>query len=226
MKAISIAFFFICYCMEAFAQSDYKGGVMFQLKPDFSFEKDWKLNTKLESRQLLFEGLNKDPFNSVFRYDRTDLEMVLSKKASASTSLGGGYLIRLENKSFIHRFIQQLSIAQNALGLRLGHRFRTDQTFEKENSPRYRLRYRLSAEKALNGQSVDPGELYLVANNEYLQTIQDKKYSLEIRVLAALGFNFSDKNKLEAGLDYRIEKLFLESTTQLTWFNIAWYISL
>src|SRR3546814_11063084 len=83
--------------------------------------------------------------------------------------------LRLQDKSYIHRFIQQLSIAQNALGLRIGHRFRTDQTFEKESATRYRLRYRLSAEKALNGQNVDPGELYLVANNEYLQTRSEER---------------------------------------------------
>lgn len=212
-------------CVDAWAQNGYKGGIMFQLKPDFSFGKDWKLNTKLESRQLLFEGLNKDPFHTTFQYERSDLEMVLSKKTSPTGAVGGGYLIRLDEGKFTHRFIQQYSISQSAWGMRLGHRFRTDETFERDESTRYRLRYRISMEKPLNGQEIDPGELYLNINNEYFQTLQDRAYSLEIRAMAALGFNFSDQSKLETGLEYRIEDLFLNSNTQLLWLNVAWYVS-
>lgn len=225
MKAITIVLCLLFLCMGAWAQNGYKGGTMFQLKPDFSFGEDWELNTKLESRQVLFEGLNKDPFNNVFHYDRTDLEMVLNNKISPLGAIGAGYLIRLEDGKFIHRLIQQFSIAEDAIGLGIAHRFRTDETIDKNESTKYRLRYRMSMEKALNGSEVDPGELYLEFSNEYLQSIQSKEYNLEIRALAAVGFNFNDNNKLETGLDYRIENLFSGANRQLLWLNIAWSLS-
>lgn len=225
MRVLTILLGLSLLCIKVSAQSGYKGGAMFQLKPDFSFENDWKLNTKLESRQVLFEGLNKDPFQGVSRYERSDLEMVLSKKLSPLYSVGAGYLIRLEDGIVTHRFIQQFSIAQSLLGMRVGHRFRTDETFEGSESTKYRLRYRIGMEKPLNGQEVDPGEFYLEFNNEYLQSLQNKDYDLEVRVLAAVGFNFSDMNKLALGVDYRVEKIFSKSNKQLAWLNAAWYIS-
>src|SRR5690606_1179933 len=100
MKKTIIVLCLIFLCVEAWAQNGYKGGLMLQLKPDFSLGSDWKLNTKLESRQLLFEGLNQDPFHTMFQYERSDLEMVLSKKISSIGALGGGYLIRLKEDKF------------------------------------------------------------------------------------------------------------------------------
>lgn len=106
----------------------------------------------------------------------------------------------------------------------MAHRFSSDQTFNSENPRELRLRYRITAEIPLNGQSVDPGEFYLKLNNEYLNSWQDGEYDLEIRLVPLAGFEFTDNNKLEFGLDYRLSSFLDGSSRNSFWFNIGWYL--
>src|SRR5690606_24441681 len=100
-----------------------------------------------------------------------------------------------------------------------------DQTFEKDEDVQFRLRYRISFEKPLNGQEIDPKEFYLKFNNEYFGILKSSKGNLEIRALASLGYNISDKNKIETGIDYRAEDLIDSKTTHKVFLNIGWYHS-
>src|SRR5690606_26582727 len=125
--------------------------------------KYWKVNSKLEGRQIFF----KNPYpegESEFEFERADLEIVATRSLNTG-SIGGGYLIRRQDGNFIHRAIQQYSITQKLTALRISHRLRTDQTFEKDEDVQFRLRYRISFEKPLNGQEIDPKEFYLKFNN-------------------------------------------------------------
>lgn len=209
-----------------FSYAQNRFGMMPQINTDFKIGEFMKVNTKLENRFILYQN----PYGDRGRrseYERTDLELVLTGTNGALNNFGAGYLIRRNDAdgSFSHRAIQQYSAAQEWGELLLAHRFRTDQTFENDEAVQYRLRYRVSVEKPLDGQRVDPREYYLKFNNEYLGSLQEGKGNLEIRLLSSLGYNHSDNDQIEVGFDYRAENLIGGSTENLLWLTVGWYHS-
>jgi hypothetical protein len=113
---------------------------------------------------------------------------------------------------------------QRITGFRLVHRFSTDQTFSKEEKPEFRLRYRIASEVALSGESVDPNEFYFKFNNEYLKSWQDADNDLEIHLVPLLGYNLVNNNKIEMGLDYRVNSFLDNNTRHSFWMNVNWFI--
>ena len=199
-------------------------GLLPQINADFKIGEDWKVNAKVEGRQLFIqhpfpEGKNESEF------ERLDFEFVASKSLSSFDAIGGGYLVRRQDGKFTHRFIQQYVITQNLFVFRLAHRFRIDQTIENGEKLQLRLRYRASFEQPLNGLIVDPGEFYLKLNNEYLGILKDRKGNLEIRGLACLGYNKSEEDQIETGVDYRLEDIFSSKSVDRLYLYVGWYHS-
>ena len=207
------------------AQENYLAGTLTQLNVNFSLPKNLRLNTKLEARQIFSEKETSKPASGRLRYERTDLHFVLTKKLSSDNNIGGGYLVRLEDGKLTHRFIQQFNSVHKLEVLSLAHRVVVDETFSKDEATQIRLRYRLGMEKALNGRSVDPREFYLKFNNEYLGIFSNENTDLEIRASAALGYNVTDDNKIELGLEYRVNEFYTAAKSQQFWITIAWYLS-
>ncbi|MBX2827536.1 MAG: hypothetical protein KTR22_05205, partial [Flavobacteriaceae bacterium] len=77
----------------------------------------------------------------------------------------------------------------------------------------------------LNGQSVDPKEFYFKFNHEYLNAWEQNDYDLEIRAVPHLGYKVSKSNKLEFGLDYRLNSFLNTSPSHRFWTVINWYIA-
>lgn len=222
MKLFFVCTLLICLGLKSYAQNEI--GLIPQINSDFKIGKRWKVNSKLEGRQIFF----KNPFPAgkhEKEFDRFDVELIATKSVDPLRAFGGGYLIRRSDNSFTHRFIQQYAITRKLLASRLSHRFRTDQTLEKDEYVQWRLRYRLSWEKPLNGFEIDPGEFYLKLNNEYLGILQDSTGDLEIRCLASVGYDISDKNKVETGVDYRVENLMTSDPTHRLFLSIGLYHS-
>lgn len=209
-----------------FSQAVYRAGTLPQLNVNIKISNNLKLNNKLESRQIFSEREEEQPASNRFRYERSDLTMVLTRKISASNTIGGGYLIRLEDKQFAHRFIQQFNNVTNREYVRVAHRIVTDETFRKDSAVQLRLRYRLGLEKALNGINIDPKEFYAKLNNEYLGIYEDKSADLEIRGLLALGYNATDNNRIELGFEYRVNEFNKSVQAQQYWMTIGWFISI
>jgi len=222
MKLFVVCILLICLGLKCYAQNEI--GLIPQINSDFKIGERWKVNSKLEGRQIFFK--NPNPAGQIEKeFDRFDVELIATKSIDPLHAFGGGYLIRRADNSFTHRFIQQFAITRKLLASRLSHRFRTDQTFEKNESVQWRLRYRISWEKPLNGFEIDPGEFYLKLNNEYLGILQDSKGDLEIRGLASVGYDISDKNKVETGIDYRVENLINSDPTHRLFLSIGLYHS-
>lgn len=222
MKFHVVSFLLFCLSLKAYAQNEI--GLIPQIISDFKIGSKWKVNSKLEGRQIFF----KNPFPKGFNqkeFNRFDVELMATKSINSLQAWGGGYLIRRADNSFTHRFIQQYAITRRLPASRIAHRFRSDQTFVKDESIQFRLRYRLSWEKPLNGYELDPGEFYLKVNNEYLGILQDSKGDMEIRGLASLGYDISDKNKIETGIDYRVENVVTSKPTHRLFLSIGLYHS-
>ncbi len=74
----------------------------------------------------------------------------------------------------------------------------------------------------LNGQTLDPKELFIKVSNEYLNAFQQSEYDLEIRIAGFIGYVFSPKTKLEIGLDNRLDAFIDDRLRNRFWlgFNI------
>lgn len=209
-----------------YSQGVYNAGVLPQINLNISLPKDWRLNAKLESRQLFSEGQFEQNFKTAYRYDLTDIAFIASKKTGVNNSLGAGYMIRVRNNEVVHRFIQQYSIVKKYDLFRLGHRISTDQTIRNNNPVQVRLRYRIGVEKALNGKDIDLREFYFKLNNEYLFSVEGKETDLELRLIPALGYAFKDNNKFEFGIDYRLNEFISGVSRNQFWLYLGWFISM
>ena len=224
MKLLNL--FLLFFPLEVFCQKSYRAGTLPQINVNFGVAKNFKLNTKLESRQIFSERNAGEPRSSQLRYERTDLAMVLTRKLSVNNTIGGGYLIRLEDGELAHRLIQQFNYVRSLEMITMAHRIVTDETFRKSEPASYRLRYRLGMEKALNGRQIDPKEMYLKFNNEYLGIWSDRSADLEIRGLLSLGYNATDDHKFELGVEYRVNEFNQPVKAQQFWVTIGVFLSI
>ena len=220
MKILFSFFLTIAFSVSVLAQHSYTGGVQTEIKPTISFKKDWTLNNKITTRTLLFEGSADEALRGISVFERSELEMILTKGLSETNDVGFGYLIRDEEGDFKQRLIQQFAISKKATSFKYGHRFRFDETFQKNTDIIYRFRYRFNIEKTLSKK--DNRKTYFFASNEYLPTLQGDDLTMEMRGFPGIGFQLNDKQKIEVGLDYRIEQLFTHSHKQLFLLHLAW----
>lgn len=203
-------------------QAAYRMGLIPEINLNHSLDNRWALNAKLESRPLLARGTFGED-RSDFQYSLTDLSLAVARKLGFSQTLTLGYLFRSTRTDTRHRLFQQFSFVQNLFTFRLGHRLASDQTFAPGAATEWRLRYRLSFELPLSGQEVDPQEAYFKISQEQLHNFQANTYDLELRLVPALGYVITDRNKLETGLEYRIDD-FLDGPSRSTFFwRLAWY---
>lgn len=207
------------------AQGVYRTGLMPSVNFTRKLTDDWRLNFKAESRVSIAESERIDFLDADMSYVLTDLSIIAARKAGIGKSVAGGYLIRIRDDMVSHRFIQQFTILGKAGNVRLSHRIAADETISKNLPPVYRLRYRIVADVPLNGQSVDPGEFYLKAGNEYLGSLQSGNVNIEIRVIPLIGYAFTDNNKFEGGIDYRISSLIDDTPVNSIWLALNWFIS-
>lgn len=209
-----------------YGQQRYQGGLLPALNLSHSFGSDWKINMKIESRQQFFRGgidrLSGWEYENVL----TDVAFVLGRKIQLNKTLAGGYMTRFRDGELIHRFIQQFSVVQRSNGWRLGHRFSADQTFADGEAGTYRLRYRITTQRALQGESIDPREFYLKINTEVLNEWQGGDYHLEFRFVPFIGYEVNDNNKIEVGIDYRLSSFLDGGRDQRFWTSLTWYLAM
>jgi hypothetical protein len=137
--------------------------------------------------------------------------------------MAGGYMIRFESERIIHRLMQQVSFSQPLSIILFAHRFKSDQTWDPDEPFELRLRYRLGAQIPLFGTQVDPNELYVKTNLEYLARFQ-AGFESEIRLLPALGYLTPNQNGFELGVDYRYGNAFENFGMHGFWIYFGWYL--
>lgn len=224
MRYIAVLFLVVLLSGNVRAQSTYLLGTLPSLNLNKGMSNDWSVNLKTESRIRFLQGEFGNNSTSDLHLQLVDIAVTGSRKTGLNNTLAGGYLIRLRGSQTYHRIMQQFTMVRRFEAFRLAHRFSSDQTFNRDESWELRLRYRITAEIPLNGQSVDPGEFYLKLNNEYLNSWQEGEPGLEIRLVPLAGFEFTDSNKLEIGVDYRLSSFIDGNSRSSFWFNIGWYL--
>ena len=202
------------------AQSSNQAGILPSININKKLPKDWSINFKTESRQSLF----KEGFN--YNYLLTDFSLAGAKKIGINTTVAVGYLLRVTDNGLVNRAIQQVSSVKRYPSFKFGHRFSADQTFEANDDAEFRFRYRASVEIPLNGQSLDPKELFLRLNNEYLNALRSGKYDLEIRGVGLIGYAFTANSKFELGLDVRLDSFLNTKLRNRSWLSLNFYQSI
>jgi hypothetical protein len=206
---------------------EFESGNISQIGINKSLSKDWKLNFSIESRQIFFDGVLGESFNENYQYNRTEFSVLGARKMAVNQNISAGYLIRFQETSIIHRFLQQYTIVNKFNNFKLAHRFSLNQTKKENIAWEHRFRYRIGLEKPFSGQAVDAKEFYGKLSNEYLLEVQDYNVSdFEIRALAAVGYSLNKTHKIETGLDYRISNLPNSNKSHEFWLFLAWFVSL
>jgi len=208
------------------AQNTYRIGVLPSVNFKYDLPADWSINCKLETRHLVQEGTFGGDRKNNYEYVLSDVSLFFAKRVGLNSRLSGGYLFRYREGEIIHRAIQQYTLIQKLTGFRISHRIVTDQTFLTSGAVEYRFRYRLAAEVPLNGLSVDFKEFYLKIGKEYLGSIENSIYDMEIRLIPMIGYSLAENHKIEIGLDYRVNSLINQSPQNSFWTGINWYVDL
>lgn len=208
------------------SQTAHNSGLIPVLNFNKKVSERWKINTKIENQVLLQETSGAFFDNGDFNHDRTEFHFSGTHKLTFKSSITGGYMIRFHDEESYHRFSQQFSTVSQLRDFVLSHRIGLDQTVKPGKSTEYRLRYRFSNALPLNGTKIDTKEGYLKFSNEYLGSLEDKQTSLEIRLKVAYGYELSQSQKAEAGIDYRFGDVGSDHPSQTLWFYMGYYVKL
>jgi hypothetical protein len=189
-----------------------------------SLQKGYALNFKAESRFAFASG-SFGEFNQLqMRYILTDVSATATKRIGPASSIGVGYLARLGRDKIGHRLVQQYVHLSRFGAMRMAQRLGTDQNFLAGEAITLRVRYRFTAEIPLNGEKIDAHEFYLKPNAEVLYVWQGNLHEPQFRLVPILGYVFTDNNRVEMGVDYRLSGFSTNLTVQTFWFVLSWYI--
>lgn len=207
---------FCFLCISIKAQQNLDLGFLPKVVISKKINDNVKWVNSIENRNILYD----DEYQ--LTYNLVDVSSILSFKTNLNQSFNLGYIFRLKDGDAIHRLFQHYNFVNNFTSLKLGHRFAFEQFFQVGEKVDYRVRYRISLEKPLNGERVDVKEFYLKLGNEYLYDF----VSPEIRLTPYLGYRVSEKDRLEFGVDYRLSDFTENATQNNFWLRVTWYYNL
>lgn len=216
-----LIFCFVGYLCSA---QNLEAGFLPDFTISYKISEQYKLVHKLESR---FPSYNDRTEDIDVQFERFDIQNFIERKVGLFSKLSLGYQYRIKDRTADeHRLIQQFSWSDKFTGFRIGHRLRSDQTFSSARKPEIRFRYRSAFQFPLQGQQIDAGEYYLSISDELVWSYRSPSADLENRVVAKLGLYINDKNKIEWGLEWRVEELFLDKVNHQVWVGLSWYKAL
>lgn len=204
----------------------FEAGLAPEISLSYKLSDKIKFNVKVESFHAGFQTADSESPSWAYEYDVTESQFYTSWKINPfqSAAIGYQWAIGKSGKSN-HSSIQQYSFVHRPGNLLFAHRLRADQTFYRDESPRYRFRYRLSIEIPLQGQTIDPGEFYLVTSEEVIYGFQGKEGVFQNRLAAFAGHYFRNNDKIQIGLEHRVAAR-RNATVHELWIKVGWFINL
>ena len=212
----------------AYSQRSLRAGALPGVNMSLPINSHWKMQFNAEHRAILLPEWRHSAAEPEWGYEaeRLDLTIFASRQYRIDQSFAGGYMLRFIDQDLVHRLRQQWTRVFRERAFRWAYRMAADQTFFSDAAAIYRWRHRLTIEIPLSGQEVDPREFYVKANNEYLFIFSDRSPQWESRWIPLLGYTFSDRNKIETGLDYRRTGRQGADALHNFWWTVQWYVSL
>ncbi len=222
-----LIFFF--FCIPYFGQAQQIPSLRWE--PGLSFTKKidsrWSYNISLFGRQR-FTNYGNGEKN--YKTDRVEIKGFGTYTIFGGKKMSLGYMYRsidpFEPESgFEHRIIQQFAFITNFGGYRLGNKFRIEQRI-RSSDYLTRLRYAISNDFPLQGESLDPKEFYLITANEMLYAFNGMGDELENRFSIGIGrLNFKGQ-KLQFSIVSRNSDLISANRDHIIQFESVYYFGL
>ena len=227
LRVLIFAIVMICPVLVSGQDNVFFAGLFPEMAISHSFTKKFQTTFKVESQHITYDERPLEGAEWKYMYYRTDFQGFIALKINPFWKISLGYQYRVDGNDFDHhRTIQQVAYVQNARGIRLGHRLRFDQSFPiSGGNVETRARYRFSSEFPLEGQVLDPGEFYFLTSNELIYALKGGLSEFENRLVCSVGHYFGKKAKLEAGLDWRIDKIIAFGVRNRLWFKVGLFLN-
>lgn len=213
IKHLIFISFCLC-CFQLIAQNGFVslGETAFSLNHKVS--KTYSVNFAMRSRYFLYED-----HKPKYKQQQVDIYHFSTLNLNYNHKLSLGVYHR--NRDWFGtgsnetRFTQQFSYTKQKLGVRYGHRFRTEQRILNTKTI-FRQRYRFAVDFPLNGEKLDIGETYLVNAIEGLLSVsKPDNPETDIRISTQIGWQFTEDLKLQTGLEHRLEAFNLKAKHNL-----------
>lgn len=215
----------ICYA-NSFGQSkEFFGGFFPEAAVTKKLKNDQKIIFKIEHQDILYNNADGESQELQFTHYRTDLMGFYDFKLNPTKRVAFGVFHRIQDGANANRLIQQFASVNRLRGLKMAHRFRTDQTLTQGDPVEFRLRYRISTEIPLSGSTLDPGEHYLVLSDEPIFGLQGGEFEIENRLVFSFGKLITSSQKLEWSLDFRTDKYIQEGFRTRLWAKVGYFYS-
>lgn len=206
---IALFFFLLTTTYYSVAQTNTQVHWEPSVSYTFKLQNRWSFNTNTLFRNNLVQ-YNGEGAEQEYRWTLNETQFFATYSLLNTMKLSGGYAFqsRLREDTFFdeHRLMEQFAFVFYALqGKRIANRVRLEQRIRQSGYVN-RLRYRLGFDSPLNGEQLDPGEIYAIVTNEVLWSFSNIRQGLENRLFAGIGWFFNKQYKLQTGLMYRVSK--------------------
>lgn len=200
-------------CVSITAQSNFSSLGESAVSLNHNISKTYSVNFAFRSRYVLYndDGLQYQQQVDVYHFSTFKLDYY------HKLSIGIYYRNRdwFETGSDETRITQQYNYTKQTLGVRFGHRIRTEQRI-LDTKTIFRQRYRFAVDFPLNGEKLDIGEAYLVNTVEGLLSLsKPDKPETDIRIATQIGWQINENLKLQTGLEHRVEAFNLVAKNNL-----------
>jgi hypothetical protein len=154
-------------------------------------------------------------FQSTEQLERVEASLFAVRRFNPTSSAGVGYLYRMVTPldgetGYEHRFTLQYGY-QAPWGVhQVSHRVRAEERIRSSGNV-HRFRYRAGLRTPLQGERLDPGERYLLTQEEILGSFSENPFSGENRLSVHLGWLLQNRQRVEVGLQHRAERLFTDA---------------
>lgn len=199
-------------------------------EPGLSFTKKvddrWSYNFSVLGRQR-FTNYGEGQEN--FRTDRWEVKAFSTYTLFGKRKLSLGYMYRSvdpfeEETGYEHRITQQFAFLTELKGLRLANKVRVEERI-RSSSYLTRLRYSISSDFPLNGESLDEGEFYFIAGNEVIYEFNSREDELENRFSLGLGKLLQKGQKLQVAVESQYSDLISDATNHILQIKTVYYFS-
>ncbi|MEO0553989.1 MAG: DUF2490 domain-containing protein [Bacteroidota bacterium] len=171
------------------------------LPVSYTISERWKMNTTVTSRTGFYRQEQAADNLELF-VNFLEVTQYATYRATHDISLTVGYRYRSINPTESsgereHRLMQQIGIIHLRSPTRIASRLRIEQRFRTDDFA-HRIRYRLSADRPLQGEKLDVREFYGIISNELVSQFGNEvDTTLENRISVGIGNKWGQSSKIQ-----------------------------
>jgi hypothetical protein len=170
-------------------------------------------------------------FHSPEHVERVEGSLFVNRRITVRTTLSTGYLLRVgtpfeDTRRFENRITGQATHSFPSGIHQVSYRGRLEWRM-RESGDAIRIRLRASVRSPLQGERLDPGEPYLLLQNEVLGTrnMDSASGSADNRISAHLGWLLRNRQRVEVGIQHRLEDIGQPGDTHVLLLSTAWHFT-